>query len=382
MKRVFDLAKNGLGYTSPNPLVGAVIVKDGRVIGEGFHPRYGEKHAEIIAIEHAVEPVSGATLYCNLEPCCHNTPAKKTPPCTRRLIDEHIGRVYISTLDPNPHVCGKGIAALQEAGIGVKSGLLAEEAIKLNETYFKYIQTGLPFVHLKMALSLDGRIATFQNDSKWITDETARQMVHQMRHQYDAVMVGLNTVKQDNPRLTVRLPDGKQPFRIVLDGKLAIPRNSHVLQDEHREKTIIFTTPDHDRQTRRFIEYLGARVEVVEASSGGKIKLNTMLQRLANLGITSLLVEGGGRVFTEFIAQKLFDKVSLFYAPLFIGKGIEAVGDLGVAQIASAMRLENVSHTIINDQVLIQGYRNWQEAFGKLQFKTADSTCLPVSSKI
>ena len=387
MNRTLELASNGIGYTSPNPMVGAVIVKGGRIIGEGFHKKCGKNHAEIDAIENATEPVAGAALYCNLEPCSHDYPSKRTPPCTRQLISEKIKKVYISTIDPNPHVNGNGIAALRDAGIEVTVGRLAEKAIKFNEAYFKYVQTGLPFVNLKIAMSLDGRIATHQNDSRWITNESARSIVHQMRHQHDAVLVGANTAFLDNPRLTVRHFAGKQPLRIVLDSNLKLPKESHLLQDEFREQTLIFTTRHHDKQNRQFAEYQGARVVEIEEDPIGRINLKKVLKYLGQSDVSSLLVEGGAGIFTEFIKQSFFDKLSIFYAPILIGKGVEAVGDLNTSLVSQALRLEDVSFQVINDQMFFQGYRKLKETFGALHpqltgsTQFTDSICLPVSLK-
>lgn len=373
MARALTLAKKGRGYTSPNPMVGAVIVKNGRIIGEGYHPRPGEKHAEVMAIENASESIEGAEMYCNLEPCSHDTPEKRTPPCTLRVIRENIKKVHIATIDPNPHVSGHGINVLQSAGIPVETGLMAEEAMHLNEAYFKYIQTGLPFVHLKMAISLDGRIATSSSDSKWISDSAARKIVHELRHRYDAVLVGFNTVKADNPQLTVRLVDGRHPYRIVLDKNLSIPAHYSLVSDEFAEKTIIFTLPTADKGKKARLESRGVVVEEVQGDHNGHLDLTAVLKALGRRGITSLVVEGGGRVFTEFINQQLFDKVSMFFAPIIIGRGIEAVGDLGVTSIADAIRLQNTNYQTINDQIWVQGYRNLHETFGIL---TREDACL------
>lgn len=378
MQRALKLAQKGRGFTSPNPMVGAVIVKNGRIIGEGYHPRIGEKHAEVMAIENAIEPVEGAEMYCTLEPCSHSFPGKKTPPCTGRLIREKIRKVCISTLDPNPYVNGNGVAALREAGIEVETGFLSEKAVKLNETYVKFIQTGLPFVHLKIAMSLDGRIAAASGDSKWITDRAARQRVHQLRHQYDAVLVGADTVRVDNPRLTVRLIEGRQPWRVVLSSRLDIPLNSEVLQDDFREKTIIFSTPAFDPQQRRAIEAQGVKVEIVNPDLQGRVDVQAVVSRLGQMGISSLLVEGGSRIFSEFISRQLFDKISFFLAPIIIGDGISAIGDLQTGKIAAALRLQHIEMETINDQILLQGYRNIRETFGSL---TEAITCLPELSK-
>ncbi len=374
MIRALKLAKNGCGYTSPNPMVGCVIIKDGRIIGEGFHPQFGQKHAEVMAIENATEPVAGAEMYCNLEPCTATIPAKKTPPCVERIIDENIRKVYISTIDPNPHVNGRGIELMKGSGIEVVLGIEAEQALHLNKAYFKYIQSRLPFVHLKIAMSLDGRIATRAGDSKWITNREARTIVHRMRHQYDAVLVGLNTVKVDDPRLTLRMVEGRQPYRIVLDDHLTIPPHRNLLTDEYGEKTIIYTTVNHDAKAKTKLEQQGIKVKVVENTPQGKVDIKAVLDSLGKMGISSVLVEGGSQIFTEFIARQLFDEISFFIAPRIMGKGIEAFGDLGITKVSDALRLQNVKVNSVNGQLLVHGYRNLNDTFGQI---LREVECLP-----
>ena len=369
MKQVIELATMSKGRTAPNPMVGAILVKNGRLIGKGFHKRYGEKHAEIDAIENATESVGNSTLYCNLEPCCHSIPGKRTPPCTDRIIKEKIKKVIISTIDPNPYVNGKGVEILEQAGITVEVGILEKECTYLNEIYFKSIQTGKPFVHLKIAQSIDGRIATHLQDSQWITDEKARKLVHEMRRNYSAVLIGLKTVKKDNPKLTVRLAEGNQPYRVILDEKLEIPPKSNLLEDEFKDKTIIFTTPNHSPETKKYFLNKGIKVNTVNGNGTGLVDLEFVLDWLKLNGITSVLVEGGGEVYTQFLRKKLFDKISIFIAPIIIGNGIEAIGDLQIQKISDAMHLENVSHTKINSQILFEGYRDIKSTFGKLAEK-------------
>lgn len=366
MRRALELAAIPNGLTAPNPMVGAVLVKNGEIIGEGFHPRFGEKHAEVIAIENAREPVQGATLYCNLEPCCHDIPTKKTPPCTNRIIQEGITRVVISTIDPNPYVNGRGMKILRQAGIEVVSGVLAKEAAHLNEVYFKFIQTGTPFIHLKIAQSLDGRIATGKYDSKWITDEAARQEVHRLRHKYSAVLVGLNTVRTDNPRLTARLGQETQPYRVVLDEKLRIPITANILKDEFCNKTILFTTPSHDEAVKEKLIRQGVQVNVVNGNGTGMVNLREVVSKLGEMGISSVLVEGGSRIFTQFIRESLFDKISIFIAPMIVGEGIHAIGDLQVEKISDALQLEQIQFRQINQQLLVEGYRDLHSTFGKM----------------
>lgn len=366
MRKALELARIAEGLTTPNPMVGAVLVKNGKIIGKGYHLKCGEKHAEVRAIENSSEPVEGATLYSNLEPCCHKIPDKKTPPCTERIIREKIKRVVVSTIDPNPHVNGKGIEMLRQAGIEVTTGILAKEAVLLNEIYFKYIQTKIPFIHVKIAQTLDGKIATHKFDSRWITDEIAREEVHRMRHKYSGILVGLNTVKMDNPKLTARLDLPGIPYRIILDEKLEIPLDSNVLNDEFTNRTILFTTPNHNSEVKEKLLQKGIRINIVNGNGTGVVNLHEVISNLGEMGITSILVEGGSKVFTHFIKDALFDKISIFIAPKLIGKGIDAVGDLGAEKISDALNLEKISFRQINDQLLVEGYRDISSTFGKL----------------
>ncbi|RMG38911.1 MAG: bifunctional diaminohydroxyphosphoribosylaminopyrimidine deaminase/5-amino-6-(5-phosphoribosylamino)uracil reductase RibD, partial [Methanobacteriota archaeon] len=301
MHRALELARKGCGYTSPNPMVGAVIVKENRIIGEGYHPRYREKHAEVMAIENATESVEGSTVYCTMEPCVAFSEKKHNPPCADRLIQEHVSRVVIATCDPNPEISGKGIEKLRDAGIQVEVGILAEDAMFLNEIYVKYIQFRIPFVHLKIASSLDGRIATLSGDSRWITGEDARRRVHELRHQYDAVLVGGETVRVDNPRLTVRHINGKQPIRVVLTRSGDIPADCHLLTDEFKEYTLIITSRAGEKKLQEKSISSSVQVYTLSGSVNEDIEFSEMLKVLGGMGITSLLVEGGKQIFTEFI---------------------------------------------------------------------------------
>lgn len=353
IQRALELAKQGQGKTSPNPNVGCVIVKDGHVIGEGYHEQYGSVHAEVAAIESATESVEGATLYCNLEPCCNGIPNKKTPPCTNRIIKEKIKKVVIATPDPNPYVNGRGIEELKKAGIEVVTGIEAEKAYRLNESYFKFMRTSIPFVHLKIAQTVDGRIATRTGDSKWITSSSALREVHRLRYNSDAILVGLNTIIQDNPFLTQRLYPGKQPLRIILDEKLKIPLDVNVLNDEYVDKTIIVTTPSHVKKNRKILEKeIGAKVLVVDENENHQVDLFNMLQELAKIPVTNILVEGGSRVFTSFIKEKLADKITFFIAPKMIGTGINSIADLGVEQLGEAFLFKTASIRELDGQVV------------------------------
>lgn len=366
MQRALRLAGGGRGRTSPNPLTGCVVVKDGRVIGEGFHERHGARHAEAAALDACRatnQDPRGAHLYCNLEPCAAAYPGKLTPPCAAAIIRAGIGRVTVATLDPDPHVSGGGVRLLREAGIAVTVGVDAEAALLLNVPFFTAARYGRPYVHLKIAQSLDGRIAARGGDSRWITDTDARRIVHRMRAEHDAVLVGRGTALHDDPRLTVRdveagAPPGPAPWRVVLDSRLALPAGARLASDEHAARTIVLTTGQADPARRRELTARGVQVQAVAADAGGRPEIGAVLQALYARGIRSLLVEGGSAVYTSFLRAGYFDRLSVFVAPLLIGNGVAAVGDLGIERIAGAARLQGVSTTVVNDQVMVSGYRD------------------------
>ena len=370
MARAMALAAKGAGRVSPNPLVGAVVVKDGRVIGEGFHRAYGGPHAEaeaLAAVAAGGGSAEGATLYCNLEPCCYRSPEKHQAPCTELIIRHKLARVVIADRDPNPRVNGAGVRALEAAGVRVTEGALAERGEDLNEIFFHSMRTKLPFVHLKAAQSLDGRVATSSGDSKWISDERARREVHRLRSVYDAVLVGSSTVRTDDPELTVRLCRGRNPHRVVLSSRLDIAPGAKLLRGDAARALVAFRSdvrdPEVDERERRLTD-LGARVFAVPRTGGGRLDLRTVLERLHALSLRSVLVEGGASVFTSFVKENLYQKVSLFVAPIMVGDGISALGDLGVPRIAAASRLARVRYSRIGDQVLVRGYREESGVYG------------------
>ena len=363
MKRALKLARRGSGKVSPNPLVGAVVVKDGRVLGEGFHRAYGEKHAETRAIESAIEPVAGADLYCTLEPCCFTGPEKHQPPCTDLIIRSGIRKVFIAMLDPNPKVRGKGVEILRQKGVEVSVGILADEARRLNEGFITYHTLGRPFVHLKIAQTLDGRIASKEGDSRWITDEHARRQVHQWRARYDAVLIGKNTVQVDDPELTVRFVEGRNPIRVVLDSTLSLPLDRKIFHPPDPEKTFIVTGPDFDLQKRKALETRGITVLSVsyDLEKGDelfrRLNLGEVLTALGDRGIRSILVEGGGALFTSFLKSTVYDRITFFIAPRVLGTGINTFGDLGFTKISQAIRLEQIRIRHICTQIQVEGYR-------------------------
>ncbi|MBP2026802.1 diaminohydroxyphosphoribosylaminopyrimidine deaminase/5-amino-6-(5-phosphoribosylamino)uracil reductase [Acetoanaerobium pronyense] len=356
MKRAIELAKKGEGYVNPNPLVGAVIVKDGKIIGEGFHRGYGKNHAEVDAFESLIESPIGATIYVNLEPCSH---FGKTPPCANRIVAEGIKRVVIAMKDPNPLVSGNGIKILKENNIDVTVGVLEEEATKLNEIFIKYITTGIPFFIVKTAMTLDGKIASYTGDSKWITGELAREKVHKIRHRMSGIMVGIGTVLKDNPSLTTRLnmKDTMDPHRIIVDTSCRIPLDSKVLNLDSKSKTIIVTTENASDGKIKRIKDKGAEV-IILPKVNGKVDLKALAIKLGEMKIDSVLIEGGSSLnYSAFDAQ-IVDKVMAFIAPKIIG-GVEAktpVGGDGIKLIKDSINISCLEATKIGDDILIEGY--------------------------
>ncbi|MFA7227422.1 MAG: bifunctional diaminohydroxyphosphoribosylaminopyrimidine deaminase/5-amino-6-(5-phosphoribosylamino)uracil reductase RibD [Melioribacteraceae bacterium] len=319
IQRCFELARNGRGEVSPNPLVGAIIVKDGRIISEGYHKRYGAPHAEAEAINAAREDLNGATLYCNLEPCCHQ--GKKTPPCVPLIIKSGIRRVVISNLDRNPEVNGKGVLQLSAAGIEVVSGVFADIGEKLNRFFFKSVRTKIPYVTVKIAQSQDGFINSVNVERTKITSDNAELFVHHQRSIFDAVLVGANTINVDNPKLTVRRVDGRDPVRIILDGMLQSNVYSDIFNDAGKALTWVITSKKADPAKKGFLERRGIRIIELISDSAGRIDLNLILKILHNNNIGSLFVEGGAEIFDQFIRQNRFDELIILESPMLLGLG-------------------------------------------------------------
>ena len=316
MRRALKLAAKGAGRVSPNPMVGVVIVRDGKIIGEGYHQKFGEAHAEVNAIADAGGDVAGATLYSTLEPCCHLN--KKTPPCAQRIIKEKISRVVIAGTDPNPHVNGKGVIMMRKAGILVETGLLEAQNSELNRFFINIVTRGLPWVMVKIAQTLDGRISRAAGRQTWITGEKAQRQVHKWRAQYDAVLVGAGTVRSDDPQLTVRQYRGRNPMRIILSHTLNIPVNAGIISGKNKTGTVIFTTSVESIQEYKRLKNSGVWIQQIAKGPEG---LTQMLQMLAAHGIASLMVEGGQQVFTQFISAGLADQVCVFVSPKIFGSG-------------------------------------------------------------
>jgi diaminohydroxyphosphoribosylaminopyrimidine deaminase/5-amino-6-(5-phosphoribosylamino)uracil reductase len=347
MKRTLQLARRGMGKVSPNPMVGAVIVRAGKIIAEGWHRKFGADHAERDAIKRASGSVRGATLYVNLEPCCHQG---KTPPCVDVLIEKGIKRVVMGTLDPNPLVNGKGAQILRGQGIEVTVGVLEQGARALNNVYFYHTQTGLPFVTVKYAQSLDGRIATSRGDSHWISSEPSRKYAHRLRAQHDAIMVGIGTVLADDPQLTVKLVKGRNPLRICLDSTLRIPLNAQILRDDG--ETLIVTTETNAQKKIEALHKQGKEVLVVRRGQDGRVALKALMKQLAERGISSVLVEGGQKVITSLLKEGLVNRMVVIAAPLILGRGIDGIGDLGITDLEGAIKPSSYKVSRIAEDVV------------------------------
>jgi diaminohydroxyphosphoribosylaminopyrimidine deaminase/5-amino-6-(5-phosphoribosylamino)uracil reductase len=355
MQRALALASRALGQVSPNPAVGAVLVRDGRVVGEGFTRPPGGPHAEVVALEEAGEAARGSTLYVSLEPCCHQG---RTPPCTDALIAAGVAEVHMAMLDPDANVNGRGRKALEAAGIAVQVGEREEEARRLNEAYIKHRTTGLPFVIAKFAASLDGRIAAASGDSRWISGPQSLEWAHEQRTRVDAIMVGANTILVDNPQLTAR-PGGReserQPLRVVVDSAGRTPANARVLQGPGR--ALIATSGRSEPSWRQALEAAGAEVLVLPGD-GDSLDLEALLKALAERGVLSLLVEGGGILLGSVFDQGLVDKVQAIIAPMIIGasEAPAAVAGRGAQRLAQAWRLRELTVERLGEDILVTGY--------------------------
>lgn len=354
MNRVLSLAKKGMGFVNPNPLVGAIIVKDGKIIGEGYHKAYGQPHGEVEAFLNAKDSVEGATIFVNLEPCSHYG---KTPPCSDLIIKKKIKEVVIGMVDPNPLVSGKGIEKLRKAGIKVRVGILEESCKKLNEGFIKYITKKEPFFLLKSAISLDGKIATYNDESMWITGEKAREEVQYLRKEYSAILVGIETVIKDNPRLNCRIEGGRNPIKIVVDSNLRIPLDCYLIKNIKESKLIVATTERAEKEKIEILEKLGVEVLIIKERDN-RVDLKELSKALYQLKIDKVLVEGGGTLNYSAIESGLIDKVIFYIAPKIIGgkEAKTAIEGVGIKSIKDVFRVKELKLRTVGEDVVIEGY--------------------------
>lgn len=368
MREALLLAQKGRGKVSPNPLVGTLVVNDGKVVGRGYHDGAGKPHAEVNALSQAGNLAEGATMYVTLEPCLT---WGRTPPCTDAIIKAGISRVLVATTDPNPSVSRKGIELLRKSGLQVEVGLLDEEAKRINESYFKFVSTGLPFVTLKVATTIDGKIATGTGQSKWITEVEARDYVQSLRNDVDAILVGVGSILADDPSLTVRTGGGeRKPVRIVLDSKLRTPPHAKVL--DGNASTAIATTGSSPQVLEN------AEIWSLESDRSGRVSLDSLLRRAAEEGITSILVEGGAEVFSSFLNEDKVDKVILFMAPKIMGSGLSAFKGYAADRLKDLFQLDITDLRMVGTDILVTAYpRRNENRESKIENRKRNGPGLP-----
>ena len=369
MARALNLARLGQGRTSPNPMVGAVVVKNGEIIGEGYHQQYGGPHAEVFALNEAGSRAEGADIYVTLEPCSHYG---KTPPCAKKIINSGVKRAVISMVDPNPEVAGRGIEMLKEAGIEAQVGLFKEEAQTLNESFLKYIQSDYPFIYLKKAQTLDGYIASKSGDSKWITNSEARLEGHKLRHRVDAIMVGIGTVLADNPSLTARLEgrEGIDPLRIILDPQLQIPTEAKIINQKSEAETLIISAADYPpaaaaaavKKREKLLKKDKVKIMSFETGTDDYFDLREILKSLHNNKISSILIEGGAKLSYTFLKEDLVDKFYYFFAPKIYGgsDGIASFCGSGPELMSDSIELNIIEQKSLGDNLLLIAERKRQ----------------------
>lgn len=358
MRRALELARKEEGHTSPNPMVGCVVVKDGRIISEGYHEKYGEFHAERNALTRCTEDTAGADLYVTLEPCCHQG---KTPPCTDIIIEKKIARVFVGSMDSNPLVAGKGVQILRDHGIYVETGILDAECRKLNEVFYHYIATKTPFVVMKYAMTLDGKIACATGDSKWVTGEIARTQVHRMRGRYRGIMVGIGTVLADDPMLNCRVEGGVDPVRIICDSNLHIPTESQIVKTASDIETIVACSQEaleSERKQEKIRRLKEAGIQIIGTEGAHGVNLVELMKKLGGQNIDSILLEGGGTLNASALEDGIVNKVYAYIAGKLIG-GMDArspVEGMGIDRMADAITLQNMEIEKLGDDFCIVGY--------------------------
>jgi len=353
MRMACRLALKAAGRTSPNPMVGAVIVRRGRIIATGYHQFAGGDHAEIGALKEAGSQAKGATLYINLEPCSHHG---RTPPCTRALIRAGIKELVAGMKDPNPLVAGTGFRQLRQSGIRVRVGILEDECRTLNEAFSKYITRRIPFIILKLAATLDGKIATLTGDARWVSDAESRLLVHKLRNQVDAVLVGVGTVVADNPQLTCRLPGGRDPWRVILDGQLRIPISARLLHERSAEKNIVVTGLQAPPKKVQALKRLGAQVWQLPLHER-RIRWKPILRKLAGMGVVSVMIEGGAATARSALIEEIVDKIFFFYAAKILGgDGRVMIDGLGIKRMSRSIRIQQMAVKNSGSDLLVSGY--------------------------
>lgn len=356
MRRALELSRNGMGHTSPNPMVGCVIVKDGRIIGEGWHEYCGGLHAERNALKNCTEDAAGAELYVTLEPCCHYG---KTPPCTEAIIEHRIKKVYVGCMDPNPRVAGKGLRILEEHGIETETGILEAECRRVNEVFFHYITRKTPFVAMKYAMTLDGRIAAVTGDSKWVTGEEARVHVHMLRKRYTGIMAGIGTVLADDPMLNCRTEEGVDPIRIICDSRLRIPMDSRLVKTAGEIPLIVAGTPrlwnSAEEEKARLLEQAGVKILRTPYRNG--VDLPALMEQLGQEGIDGILLEGGAQLNASALEAGIVQRVYAYIAPKLIGGALAKgpVGGEGIARMKDALCLTNMEIQMLGQDYCISG---------------------------
>ena len=352
MDLALELAEKGKGYVNPNPMVGAVVVKDGEIVGKGWHKFYGGPHAEVYALEEAGAKAEGATIYVTLEPCSH---FGKTPPCAEKIKKMKIKKCVIACLDPNPIVAGRGKKILEEAGIEVVVGVREKEAKELNKVFMKYITEKNPYLFLKCAITLDGKIATNERDSKWITNEKSREKVQFLRHEYMGIMVGINTLINDNPRLTARIENGVNPFRIVVDPHLCTPLESNFVKMADDNKSIIITSKENEKNDKiKELENKNVKIIYME---GFDFSVDKILKKIGELKIDSVLLEGGSYLISKAFKENRIDGGEIFIAPKILGGGLPFIDGFDFKEIKDCFHLENVKFNVYDDNISVEFHK-------------------------